>query len=394
MRVLFVTPFYEPAWTYGGIVRASRDWAYALVHAGVEVSVYTTTANGNCELEIPIKIPLDRNGVKVTYFPRLSWSGNRFLSLPLFQACLHNIGKFDIVHSIGLWTFPSFISSWIASAKNIPFIVSLHGMLMPWALQHNQLIKKIFFSFFERPRLTRSESVICCTKMEKDKFIEGKLDLPVCVIPNIVHFRNLAVDPHNFRRQFNLSDAFIILFAGRIVKNKGLHLTLEAFARIAKLYKDAHLVIVGPVEDSSIALIKQNIQDLGIRNRISLTGLLTGNDYWDALSSADLFVLNSYSENFGLSPAEALAHGIPVVVSDQVGIAEYVTNYQSGWVVPLNIDAITDAFNAALSERKILPEMGKNGIRLVQENFSTSTVGQKFIKLLVDVLAQRKKLSA
>ena len=386
MRVLFVTPFYEPAWTYGGIVRASRDWAYALVNAGVEVSVYTTTANGNCELEIPIKIPLDRNGVKVTYFPRLTWSGNRFLSIPLFHACLHNIGEFDIVHSIGLWTFPSFISSWIASAKNIPFIVSLHGMLMPWALQHNQLIKKFFFSIFEGPRLTKAESVICCTKMEKDKLINVKHNLPACVIPNIVNFRNLAEQPHNFRRHFNLSDAFIILFAGRIVENKGLRLTLEAFARIANLYKDAHLVIVGPVEDNSIALIKQDIQDLGIRNRISFTGLLTGNDYWDALSSADLFVLNSYSENFGLSPAEALAHGIPVVVSDQVGIAEYVTTYKSGWVAPLSIDAITDSFNAALSERKFLPEMGRNGIRLVQENFSPSAVGQKFMKFDTEIM--------
>jgi len=390
MRVLFVTPFYEPAWTYGGIIRASRDWAYALVNAGVEVTVYTTTANGDSELDTPIKIPVDRNGVKVTYFPRLRWSGNRFFSWPLFHACNHHINEFDVVHGIGLWTFPSFISSWIALAKDTPYVVSLHGMLMPWALQHNRLIKNLFLSIFERPRLTRSKNLICCTEMEKNKLNELNPNLHAQVIPNIVQLGNIAVEPQNFRQRFDLINAFIIMFAGRVVENKGLHLTLAAFARIAELHKDAHFVIAGPAEGDWIIKIREQIRDLEIQDRVCFTGLLTGTDYWDALSSADLFVLNSYSENFGLSPAEALAHAIPVVISDQVGIAEYVSRYKAGWVANLSIDAITDSFNDALSKRNILPKMGRNGIRLVQENFSSHAVGQKFFHLLEDVLAERK----
>ena len=387
MRVLFVTPFYEPAWTYGGITRASQDWAIALVNAGVEVCVFTTTANGNDELDIPAKRSIDRSGVKVTYFPRSPWSGNRFISLPLFQACTKHINEFDAVHSIGLWTFPSFISSWVARSRHIPYFVSLHGMLMPWALNHHRLKKRIFLPTFERPRLARSNQLICCTDMEKSKLKELDPSLDAIVIPNIVQTGKTAAKPEQFRRRFNLVEAFIIMFAGRVVENKGLHLTLEAFARIAKLHQDAHFVIAGPDEGNSIVKIKEQIRDLEIQDRICFTGLLTGQDYWDALTSANHFVLNSYSENFGLSPAEALACGIPVLISDRVGIAEYVKKYNCGWVTPLKIDAIAEWLNTAMSERNPLPEMGKHGIRLVRENFSPSAVGQKFKNMLEDILS-------
>ena len=390
MRVLFVTPYYEPAWKYGGVIRASQDWAIALINAGVEVCVYTTTANGNDELDIPSKRIIDRKGVKVTYFPRSAWSGNRFISLPLFRACTKHIRAFDAVHSIGLWTFPSFISSLIARAHGIPYFVSLHGMLMPWALNHHRLTKRIFFSIFERPRLTRSNQLICCTEMERSKLKELNSNLDARVIPNVVQTGNAAPKTEIFRKRFKLIDAFIILFAGRIVENKGLHLSLEAFARIADRHKDVHFVIAGPDEGNSIVNIKEKIRDLGIQERVCFTGLLTGLDYWEALSNANLFVLNSYSENFGLSPAEALACGIPVLISDQIGIAEYVNTYNCGWVTPLEINAIAGSLNAALSERDLLLKMGKNGIRLIKENFSSSAVGHKFMNLLEEILDTRK----
>ena len=146
MKVLFVTPFYEPAWTYGGIVRASSDWGFALSHY-TSVDVYTTNANGNRELDVDVNIPVKVGSLNTTYFSRCRWGRKRYVSSKIASALKKNIITYDIVHIIGIWSFTSLISSRLCSRQGVPYVVSLHGLLMPWALSSHSMRKKLFLWF-------------------------------------------------------------------------------------------------------------------------------------------------------------------------------------------------------------------------------------------------------
>lgn len=394
MKVLFVTPLYEPALVYGGIVRASVDWARALSAAGVAVSVFTTAANGERDLDLPLGVPLDRDGIQVTYFPRWRRSGRGFVSPSLLRACVRATSKFDILHSIGLWAFPSLVSTWVAQWSGIPYVVSLHGMLMPWPRQHHGRRKNIFMTLLERPRLIGASRLICCSEIEQQCLKKTAFSNRSCVIPNVVNGPGAVRTPERFRARYGLQNAFIILFAGRLVENKGLHLTLAAFAKSAALFPDIHLVVVGPVEDASSGNIRRQVREMGLEHRVQFTGLLQGMEYWEAIAGADMFILNSYSENFGLAAAEALVSGVPVLLSDQVGIADLVTQYGAGVITPLKVDAIAEAIMQMRSQRQGLYEMGQNGIRLVRDHFSSSVVGPRFARLLEQVLEEHGRLSS
>jgi glycosyltransferase involved in cell wall biosynthesis len=308
--------------------------------------------------------------------------------LRLLQACLKKIHTFDCVHSIGLWTFPSFVASAIAFHAKIPFVLSLHGGLMQWAYGRHHGRKVVFLKMIESRRLANAKAVICSSDMEKKHF--ERLNLPgrVQVIPNIIYPIEITISEarQRFRLPRNLNGKIVLLFAGRLVRNKGLLLTFEAFSSIASRHPQVHLVIAGPSEDESGPLIQQRVSDLGLSNKVTFLGTLSGSDYWDAVAGSDLFVLNSYSENFGMAPAEALSLGVPVLISDQVGISDLVVKYRAGVVTPLDLQAITGAMDSILTDRVALYQMGQNGMRLVQENFSASVVGKQFRDLLGDIV--------
>jgi glycosyltransferase involved in cell wall biosynthesis len=355
------------------------------------VEVFTTTAaDAGRELEVPAGDPVDRDGVKVTYFPRWRRFKSRFVSWPLAKACAKRSSDYDVVHVVGLWTFPAWIASRAARRAGIPTVVSLHGMLMTWPRQHHQWRKAIFMALWERQRLSHAQVVICTSELEQRQFREAGLGIETAIIPNAVSAPALLHEGSRgrFRNRYNLQDADVFLFAGRVVKNKGLHLTIEAFAQAIEDCPRAHLIVVGPFEDNSEQEAVQQVRDLNLENRVHLLGMLSGSDYWDAMAGADVFVLNSYSENFAVAPAEALAIGVPVLLSDQVGLADWVSQYRAGVVVPLEVAATAEAMTTMLADKVILREMGRNSARLVHEQFSPDAVGRRFAALLGDVVAK------
>jgi glycosyltransferase involved in cell wall biosynthesis len=260
-------------------------------------------------------------------------------------------------------------------------------------MQHHGRVKSVFFRFLEKPRLAHASAVICTSELEKQHYIELGFPNRVGVVPNVVDTANICPRPEHFRVHHGLQHTFVFLFAGRLVGNKGVDLTLAAFAEIASAHPDTRLVIVGPSEDNSSGTLQQRVQELGLSDRVVFTGLLAGQDYWDALSGADVFVLNSYSENFGMAPAEALSLGVPVLLSDQVGIADLVTQYGAGWITPLQVGAISDAMSRVLTQRVILPETGRNGARLAHEHFSPQIVGTQWRQLLEGITHEQSQQS-
>ncbi len=363
-------------------------WASALVTLGCEVEVFTTNANAGGDLQVPIGVPVNRDGIVVTYFPRYAWSGNRFISLQLLNACQKEIPTFDCIHAVGLWTFPSVVASMLANHHRVPYILSLHGDLMEWAYRRHHGRKQFFMELVERRRISTAGAVICSSEFEAQHFRKQGFTGKVKVISNIVRpvDIDLGTARQDFRRQNGLEGTLVLLFAGRLVKNKGLHLTFDAFASVATQFPHVRLVIVGPIEDESYSALQQQLLGLGLENRVLFLGMLSGNPYWQAVAGADLFVLNSYSESFGMAAAEALASGMPVLLSDQVGIASLVQEYRAGMVTPLDVPAIARAMREMLSDNAALVQMGQNGVRLVREHFASHEIGELFFDLIKEVV--------
>jgi glycosyltransferase involved in cell wall biosynthesis len=389
LRVLFVSPFFEPAWYYGGTVRAASSWAHAFSTSGQNiVYVYTTTANGNRELDTEDNVTIDIDGVQVVYFKRQKGTHKRFVSLQMLPALFRNIPSFDLIHIIGLWTFGGLIASRICMLKRVPYIISLHGLLMPWAYNYHKYRKKLFMSLFERHMLKKASGIICSTEMEKRNFLALNISDKVQVISNITEPPDIdmEISRKRFRETHGLANSLVLLFAGRIVENKGLHLTVEAFSKIAKHYPNACLFAMGLEEDDFLKKVKKQIKFLKLEHRFHYLGMLTGSDYWDAMAGADLFVLNSYSENFGNVVIEALSVGLPVLISDQVGIGDLVKQYSAGQITTLDPNDIAAKMIMMLSQSDKIKEMGRRGIKLVHENCTPDVVGRQLKKYCGEIV--------
>jgi len=368
-----------PAWSYGGIVRTVSEWSYALSHYN-SVNIYTMNADGNRELDVDANIPVKAGALNITYFSRCKWGRKRYVSLKIASALKKNIITYDIVHIIGLWTFGSMISSRLCLRQGVPYIVSLHGLLMPWALSHHPMRKKLFLWLVERNTLRNAAGVICSTDMEKVHLLklnivsEDKIEV-ISSITKSARF-DLKESRSRFRTKYNLNNSKALIFSGRLVENKGLHLSIAAFAKIIEEHPDCYFFIAGPEEDKSFERLKRQIHQLKIADKVHYLGMLTDQDYWDALSGADLFVLNSYSENFGNVVTEALSVGTPVLISDQVGVKDLVTKYGAGIVTTLEIDKIAGAMRSMLADSERLKDMGQRGMVLVYENCNDEIVGK------------------
>lgn len=265
---------------------------------------------------------------------------------------------------------------------------------MPWALRRHSFRKKLFMDLVERRRLTNALAGICTSPLELNAVSRLGLFRHLELVPNVVEIPNDFADlnPNPFRERLNIKDAFVFLFAGRLVKNKGVDLTLAAFMQAFRGNPKVKLVIVGPDEDDTGQILRDQVWGQGMSEHILFTGMLEGSEYWNAIASADVFVLNSSSENFGMSVAEAMAFGVPVIISEHVGVADWVKQYDAGIVTTLEVDCIAAAMSQLLARRNELPAMGNHGVRLVQENFSAVAVGQRFANILEDVVRQARKI--
>ena len=169
-----------------------------------------------------------------------------------------------------------------------------------------------------------------------------------------------------------IGDRPIVLFLGRLNFKKGLDVLARAFAGAARAC-DAHLVVAGP-DDGMGAKVGAWVDSFGLRGRTTFTGMVAGADKLALLADADLFVLPSYSENFGIAVIEAMACGVPVAISDRVNLWREVAGADAGWVTPPRAEPFQAALVEALSNLGEAREKGARGRRLVTDRFQWSRI--------------------
>ncbi len=355
---------------YGGLSSAVPALNSAISNTGrVELSLA-----GFCA-ESEQYSPALSNGVAVHHMPlgRLAWARNtearrNFAAL---------VDRSEGVHIHGLWQHSTSVAARLARRSGKPYIVSAHGMLEAWALRNKRLKKMIYAALFERKNVQGAACLHALTEAEARDYRHFGAMGPIAVIPNGVDVP-IGVSSQMFLDRFpQFAGKRLILFLGRIHFKKGLDLLMKAWSPIAAKWPEAQVIVAGPDFENTQATVKQLVETLGITDRVSFTGMLTGDMKWSALAAASCFVLPSYSEGLSVSTLEALGMGIPAIVTRQCNLPE-VAERECGWVVEAQVWALASALTEFLKASSADQEqMGANGRALVADRYSWPQVGKQ-----------------
>lgn len=369
MKILHVIANLAPR--YGGPSKACVEMARATARLGHQVSIFTTNQDGPTELDVPVDRPVFKDSVEIRYFP-IQFPRFFSTSWPMARALQDILPEFDIVHIHSLYLFHGAVAAYYCRKYGIPYLIRPHGTLDPYLYKRHRLRKNIVESLFENRNLQHAAAIHFTTEEEKELAQPYVFGIPGIVIPNgidISEYENLP-DAGTFRTQYpELKDKKIVLFLGRLNFKKGLDILTQAFAMVAEKREDVRLVIAGPDNDGYGKQVKSWLQETGVLDRVLFTGMLQGRDKLAALRDADLFVLPSYSENFGIAVVEAMASGIPVVISDKVNIWREVKKYGAGKIVSCDAEQFAEAIIEILQNDDQTRRMGENGRELVSDFF-------------------------
>jgi glycosyltransferase involved in cell wall biosynthesis len=291
---------------------------------------------------------------------------------------LGNFGATDIIHDNGLWLPHHHRFARFATQRRIARVVSTRGMLEPWAIRHKRLKKSIAWALFQRRDLQRAQCLHATSAQELRNLEKLDLGVPVCVVPN-------GVDVADIRPKDNEGGLRTALFLGRLYPVKGLPILIEAWARVRP--KDWRLQIAGPDEAGHRAELARAISAAGLRDVISFLGPVADEAKRAAFAHADLLVLPSHSESFGLVVAEALAHGVPVLTTTAAPWPE-LAQRGCGWSVAPTPDGIADGLRqATAAPSSALRAMGEKGRAWMAAEFGWSAIAQRFLAAYERLLA-------
>lgn len=392
MKILHIVPAYFPAVRYGGPIESVHKMNKGLVKNGVEITVYTTNIDGGGVLNVPLNQKIDIDGVKVFYFP-ISFRPWKY-SFALHRALARNAKNFDLIHITSVFLAASALGAYYARKFDKPYIISPRGNFMGEPLKFRSLKKKIYVNLIEKRNLDGADAIHFTVEKEKEDYLKLGLSLKKAVIvPNSIDISNsIGAVFGDFRKKNEISeDAKIILFMGRLHKIKGLDTLIPAFAEVVKKEPKAVLVLAGPDDEGYKKNIQLLITNYQLQNEVIFTGMLTGNDKKMAYQESDVFVLPSYSENFGMAVVEAMAINLPAVITKGVGISEEVKKAGAGIVVEKDEKQLAEAILKILNNPDLAKKMGENGRKLVETEFSSEKVARKFMEEYGKILQNYEK---
>jgi glycosyltransferase involved in cell wall biosynthesis len=285
--------------------------------------------------------------------------------------------KQTLFHGHGLWDFIIHQMSMYARKKKIAYIISPRGMLAPWALEQSKYIKKLALTIYQYSDLKYATCLHATSMTEAINIRSQGLNNPIALIPN-------GIDLSQITPKYNNSESHKkkLIFLSRIHKGKGIENLLLAWEKLPIIIRENWtLEIIGEGEFDYVKSLHNQMEILKIQHQVKFKGPMYDEEKKLAYQSADLFVLPTYSENFGMAIAEALAYGLPVITTKGAPWEELET-HNAGWWIDIGVEPLTKALIEAMNFPKAaLIEMGKNGRQLIEQNYSIESVAVKMVQL-------------
>src|SRR5262245_12664307 len=380
MKVLHIIP--SVAARYGGPSQAIYTMCRALQARGTEILIATTNADGGEELPVPLGEKIIYQGAPTIFFPR-QWSEALKYSRPLALWLEQNVRNFDLAHIHAVFSHACVAAARACRKNVVPYMVRPLGTLDPWSLKQKSVSKRLFWHLGVK-RMLAGAAAIHYTSDEERRLVETELGLSGgVVVPNglDLSFINRRTEPFDAPRS-EIGDSPYVLALSRIHPKKGFELLIESFAALKKsgLFGSWRLVFAGDGDAEYVDQLKTLARRNGLNGDALFVGWLEGDRKYAALKGASLLALPSYQENFGICLIEALAYGVPVLVSPHVNLAPEIEKSGAGWVAALGEDELTSALAEALGNERERWRRGNNG-RELAGSFGAAEVATKLIGL-------------
>jgi glycosyltransferase involved in cell wall biosynthesis len=388
MRILHIIP--SVASVRGGPSQAVLETVKALLNIGIETEIVTTNDNGNDLLDVPLGECIEYKQVPVRFFERFSPEVNSIrefaFSHQLTSWLWQNISKYDLLHVHAIFSYTSTVAMAIARLQNIPYIVRPLGQLCEWSLQQSYRKKQIYLNLIERANLNHSQALHLTSQQEQYEVSRLGWNIPSFVLPH-----GISIPPpipnarYQLRQHLNLpADEPVILFLSRLHPKKGLDFLIPALGRL--IHYRFTFVIAGSGSKEYEAEIECLLASNRIRDRTYLTGFVAGDTKTLFMQGSDLFTLTSHSENFGVAVLEALAVGIPVLLTPGVALASLVQKNQLGYIAEMDVAAIASAIEKYLSHPQEAKDMGDRARPIVREKYTWDRISSCLAAFYTSIL--------
>ncbi|NJO41834.1 MAG: glycosyltransferase [Cyanobacteria bacterium RU_5_0] len=397
LRILQIVP--SISLVYGGPSQMVLGLSKGLAAHGVDVTILTTNANGDvgqAPLDVPLDRPVKQDGYQIRYFRCSPFRRYKF-SIELLHWLTRHVTEFNLAHIHALFSPISTAAATVARFRHLPYILRPLGTLDPADLQKKRQLKQLYAALFERSNLAGASAVHFTSDQEakiSERFGITTNDLVIPLgVPKLADRHGSVQD---LRRDLGIPiDCPIVLFMSRIDRKKGLDLVLPALKQLLEEGLQFHFMLAGsnPQDPDYENQIQVQIQRSPLSAHTTITGFASGEFKAALLQASDLFVLPSYYENFGIAVAEAMAAGVPVVISDQVHIWREIQQAEAGWVSSCEVASLKAQLRSALQTPQERQRRGANAKAHTIEHYSWDAIAQQMIQAYQQILADSQQKS-
>jgi glycosyltransferase involved in cell wall biosynthesis len=393
MRVLSVVQFYFPFQDRGGPVVKVPSLARGLAKRGHQVTVLTADLGLEGVNGFAGKAERCRwgwrwedDGVEAIYLPTRGHYRAATLNPGVVGYCAASLRSFDVVHVYGLYDLLGPAAAYFCRRQGVPYVVEPMGMYRP--IDRSLRLKRLWHSVIGKELVGGATRVVATSDIERLQLLEGGIpESKVVVRYNGIDLSLFTSPPPRgtFRSKWKIPpDQPLILFLSRLIPRKGADILIEAFARACP--ESGRLVIAGPEGETGYrAYLEKCTKESGMETRVLFTGPLYDDDKKAALADADVFALPSRYENFGNAVAEAVASGVPVIVTDACGIHSLIEN-RAGLVIPSKKEELSDALRRLIYDRELYERL-KAGCGGVVDELSWDRLTEQMEGYYADALA-------
>tara|TARA_Y100001954_G_scaffold236187_1_gene295963 strand:+ start:722 stop:1999 length:1278 start_codon:yes stop_codon:yes gene_type:complete len=376
-RVLHIIPGIAP-WM-GGPTKAIKTIVEEQLSRGLKVAILTTDCGLSAQEIETLESRLPVIICKANLYVDISFGMVLWLQ--------KNLRQFDVIHIHSFFSFPCIVGAYWAKRLGVPYIIRPCGALDTWSLEQKSLKKRLFLKGVGTDLLNGAAALHVTSNLEGAAAHNLQIRSQQFRIPLGFHI-NQDNAPSEEMATGQAQRPITFLFLARLHPKKNLEGTLEAFAKVQTLAKDSKLLIAGGGPPEYVRQLKDKTEQLNIEGQCEFLGHVSGAEKQKVYAHSDVYLLPSWGENFGISVVEAMDNGLPVVVSDAVGVESAVSEYNAGVVVPVgDTEALVKGMQTCL-DPDFRQTCAANAKSLVAAEFEVSVMGARLEEMYQEVLSR------